>query len=403
MNPPAANPDAADLTLDVDAIRAETPACSGVAHLNNAGAALPPQTVVDETIDFLRLEATIGGYESVDREAERLDRMYGAGARLLNCEPHEIALTTNASEAWWRAFTSVPLHEGDRVVTGRAEYVSNAFGLMQAHQRGIEVVIVDDDETGQIDLAAVEAALDERVKLVALTHVPTSSGLVNPAAEVGALAKTVDALYLLDACQSAGQIPLDIDELQCDFLSLTGRKWLRAPRGTGMLYVRSSVLDSLRPPSFIDGYSADWVGQHAYELQPGSKRFELFETSFAAKAGLGVAIDYALDVGIEAIEARVTHLSASMREQLAAIDGVEVMDHGPRLCGIVTFRVAGHAPLAVKTALGAAGVNVSAGALSAWQVGHDDTPPAIVRASPHYYNTEDEVARLVELVSEMRG
>lgn len=389
-------------TLDVAAIRAETPACLDVAHLNNAGAALPPQVVVDETIDFLRLESTIGGYESVDREADRLDRMYRAGARLLNCAADEIALTTNASEAWWRAFTSVRLEPGDRIVTGRAEYVSNAFGMMQANAAGIDVVIVDDDESGQIDLARVEAVLDERVKLVALTHVPTSSGLVNPAAEVGALAKTVGALYLLDACQSTGQIPLDVEALQCDFLSLTGRKWLRGPRGTGMLYVRSSVLDSLRPPSFIDGYSADWTGRHAYELQPGSKRFELFETSFAAKAGLGVAIDYALDIGIEAIEARVGALASSMRDQLDSIDGVEVLDRGRRLCGIVTFTVAGHDSLAVKAALGAAGVNVSGGALSAWQVDHDGTPPSIVRASPHYYNTDDEIARLVEVVSELR-
>ncbi len=389
------------MPIDLDTVRSDTPASATVAHLNNAGAALPPKVVLDEVIDFLQSEATIGGYEIVARDAERLNRMYGAGARLLNCQSNEIALTTNASEAWWRALTSVPLNPGDRILTGRAAYVSNAFGMLQARRAGVEVIVIDDDESGQIDLESLTATIDERTKLVALTHVPTSSGLVNPAAEVGAIAKSASAYYLLDACQSAGQIPLDVDDLQCDFLSLTGRKWLRAPRGTGMLYVRSSILDDLRPPTFIDGYSADWTGADDYALAEGATRFELFETSFAAKAGLGVAIDYALDLGIEAIEERVTELGARLRTQLETIEGVNVLDRGKQLCGIVTFTVDGHDPVVVKDALIGAGVNVSGGALSAWQVEEGAELTPIVRASPHYYNTNDELDRLVDVLSDL--
>ncbi len=387
--------------VDVAKARADTPACEGVTHLNNAGSALPPQVVVDEVIDYLRLEATIGGYEAADRESDRLGRVYDAGARLLGCGPGELAFTTNASEAWWRAFTSVPLQAGDRILTDRAEYVSNAYGLLQAKARGVEVVVIPDDEHGQIDVDALRAEADERVRLVALTHVPTSSGLVNPAAAVGEVARSVGAFYLLDACQSAGQIPLDVDALHCDFLSLTGRKFLRGPRGTGLLYVRSTVLDSLAPPVFIDGHSADWTDVDTYRLQPDSGRFELFETNFAAKAGFGVAIDYALSVGLDAIRARVTDLADGLRHRLASIDDVTVHDHGRERCGIVTFSSARHDTAELTAAAKAAGINVSHAVPSPWQVEQGAQRPTLVRASPHYYNTDDETDRLCTVIADL--
>ncbi len=368
-------------------------------HLNNAGAALPPQAVVDEMIDYLRLESTRGGYETADRETERLGRVYRAGARLLNCNADELALTTNASEAWWRAFTAVPLTRGDRVLTDRAEYVSNAFGLMQAKARGVEVIVIPDDRHGQVDVEALRAAADERVKLVALTHVPTNNGLVNPAEAVGTIAESIGAFYLLDACQSVGQLELDVERLRCDFLSFTGRKFLRGPRGTGMLYVSSGTLDRLEPPGFIDGHSAEWTSAAHYEPAPTARRFELFESNFAAKAGLGVAIDYALDLGLDAIAERVGLLARRLRTGLGSIDRVVVRDRGERLSGIVTFDVEGFDGTEVKARAGEAGINVSLASPSPWQSSTSARRPMMTRASPHYYNDEAELDRLCEFVA----
>ncbi len=386
-------------TIDVGAVRADTPACEDVIHFNNAGAALPTQRVVDTGIEYLTYEARVGGYESVMDRDEQLNLVYRAGAEMFGCDPDELALTSNASEAWWRAFTSVPLQAGDRVLTGNAEYVSNAFGLMQAQRRGIEVTVIPDDQHGQIDVELFEAELDERVKLVSLTHIPTSGGLVNPAAEVGAMAAANGSLFLLDACQSAGQMPLNVEELQCDFMSLTGRKFLRGPRGTGLLYVRSSVMTELEHPTFIDGYSADWTAVDGYELNPTAKRFELFETSFAGKAGLGVAIEYANSIGLDAIQERVVGLAAHLREKLTSINGVNVHDQGINKCGIVTFSIDGVDAIVFRDGARAQGINVSTAAPSVWQVSQGAPDQSIVRSSVHYYNTEDEVARFCELVA----
>lgn len=385
--------------FDIEAVRADTPACERVTHFNNAGAALPPKVVYDTTIEFLNYEASVGGYESVLDRAEQLDLVYREGAVMFGCEPSELALTSNASEAWWRAFTSVPLAPGDRVLTGNAEYVSNAFGLIQAQQRGVEVTVIPDDEHGQVDLEQLGAELDERVKLVSLTHIPTSGGLVNPAAEVGAMARQNGSLFLLDACQSAGQMPLNVEELQCDFMSLTGRKFLRGPRGTGLLYVGSAVMADLAQPQFIDGYSADWTATDGYELHPTAKRFELFETSFAGKAGFGAALEYANSIGLDAIQERVVGLAARLRDQLAGIDGVAVHDQGINKCGIVTFSIDGVDAVEFRDEVRTHGINVSQTVPSVWQVSQGAPDQSIVRSSVHYYNTDEEIARFCEHVA----
>ncbi|MDA3040575.1 MAG: aminotransferase class V-fold PLP-dependent enzyme [Actinomycetota bacterium] len=393
-------PSPTDALVDrLDSFRRDTPAVELLLHFNNAGAALSPRPVVDAVIGHVELEAQVGGYEAAALAADAEAVLYRSAAHLLNCEQREVAFAVSASEAWWRAFSALPLQAGDRVLCGHSEYISNAFGLIQARNRGVSVELIPDDKSGQIDLEELEAALDERVKLVALTHVPTSSGLVNPAEEVGALAKNVGALYLLDACQSAGQLPLDVQAIGCDFLSITGRKFLRAPRGTGLLFARSSVLPELGHSPFIDGRSAQWTSPWEYQLDPTARRFELFEVSYAAKLGLGVAIDYALDVGLDRIAHRVGRLAAALRSALVEVPGVEVHDQGERRCGIVTFSIGGMPASEVTTSLRQRRINTSFGTASAAQfdLGLRGVPE-VVRASVHYYNTEDEVGRFVDEV-----
>lgn len=388
------------MSIDIEAVRADTPACRDLIHFNNAGAALPPTCVVESVVEHLRSEAALGGYEAQDATAAARARTYAATARLLNCSPGEVAMTTGASEAWWRAFQSVPLVPGDRVLACRAEYNSNAFALIQAEGAGVVVDIVPDDVYGQIDLDALASMLDERVKLVTLTHAPTSGGLVNPAEAVGALVKEHGALYLLDACQSAGQRVLDVEQLHCDFLALAGRKFVRGPRGTGALYVRGSAMAGLNDPTFIDSHSAEWVREDKYALAPGATRYELFESSIAAQIGLGVAIEYALAVGIAEIQERVTSLAVRLRKLLVGLDRVRVHDQGRERSGIVLFGVEGTDVRELVAGLRANAVNTSAASSQTSQLdlgarGID----AGVRASVHYYNTEAEQDRFMEVLA----
>lgn len=388
------------MPIDVDRARALTPGTQHVCHLNNAGAALPPQPVIDAVSTHLQREATIGGYEAEAEAGERLEAVYDSVAALLGAGRDEIAIVESATAAWMAAFTSVPFAPGDRILTGRTEYASNAINLLLARQRhGVEVVVVDDDEHGQISLDGLRAAIDDRTKLIALTHVATSGGLVNPAAAVGQIAKDAGVLYLLDACQSVGQRPIDVDALQCDMLAATGRKFLRGPRGTGFLYVRGSVLDTLRPQQ-LDLRGASWTEPERFEMQPNARRFEEWESSRALTLGLGAAVDHALSWGLDNIAHRTTGLATRLRQMLGAHPHVTVHDKGIDMCGIVTFSVEGIEANRVKTVLASQGINTSVAMVTSAQY---DFPRRnlvqVVRASPHYYNTEAELARLVEVVT----
>ncbi|MBA2681871.1 MAG: aminotransferase class V-fold PLP-dependent enzyme, partial [Ktedonobacteraceae bacterium] len=291
-------------------------------------------------------------------------------------------------------FYSIPFSPGDRILTGMDEYASNYIALLQvARKTGAVIDVIPNDETGQISLAALRNALDKRVKLIALTHVPTNSGLVNPAREVGQIAREAGVLYLLDACQSIGQIPLDVQAIGCDFLSATGRKFLRAPRGTGLLYVRKSRLEQLEPP-FLDMHAAEWTAPDRYEIRDDARRFENWETNFAGKAGLGVAIDYALNWGLEPIQERVTALATQFRAQLQALPRVTVRDIGAQKCGIVTFQVENKAAEQIRQGFAQHSINVSVSGRSSTRLDMEARGlEEVVRASVHYYNTEEEIER----------
>jgi cysteine desulfurase/selenocysteine lyase len=392
------------LSLDVARARAETPGVEHVAHLNNAGAALAPVPVLDAVIEHLRREAEIGGYEAAAERREQIEHTYDGIARLIGARRDEVAIVENATRAWDMAFYSLAFRPGDRILTTRAEYASNYIALRQVADRsGAALVVVPDDEHGQVDVAALASMLDERVKLVSLVHVPTQGGLVNPAAAVGAVCRAAGVPLLLDACQSVGQMPIDVGEIGCDMLSATGRKFLRGPRGTGFLYVRRDLIETLEPP-LLDLHAAEWQADGSYRIRPDARRFENWETNYATKIGLGVAVDYALDWGLEPIRARVTALAADLRAQLEATPGVQTHDLGEERCAIVTFSVAGRPAAEVVEALVAEGINVSLspGTYSRLDFGHRGIE-SLVRASVHYYNEPAELDRLVERVAVVVG
>lgn len=379
--------------LDIARLRAETPACEKLIHFNNAGSSLMPRPVYQALLDHLALEQSIGGYEAEDEACPVLEDFYDAFATLLNCDRTEIAYVENATRAWDMAFYSLPLKEGDRILTAEAEYVSNFLGFLhQARRRGLGVDVVPSDASGQLDLDAMQRLVTPRTKLIAITHIPTQGGLVNPAEEVGKIARLHGITYLLDACQSAGQMPLDIEKIGCHLLSGTGRKFMRGPRGTGFLYVSNAILEQLDPP-FIDLHAATWTDARSYEIRPDARRFENWESFVAGRVGLRAAVRYALEVGLEPIRARVAMLADRLRQQLADLPGVRVQDLGRVRSGIVTFTKEDELPRAVQARLHAAGINVSVSSRSSAQLDFGRRGLSqVVRASVHYFNTEEEIS-----------
>lgn len=388
--------------MDLDRIRADTPATARRAYLHNAGAALMPRAVVDALKNHIDLEAEIGGYAAFRQEIGRCEAVYGSVARLINAKPEEIALVENATVAWQMAFYSLQFAPGDRILTAEAEYAANYVAFLQMAKRtGVVIDVVPSDSTGELDVTALERMIDDRVKLIAITWVPTNGGLANPAAVVGRIAKAHGIPYLLDACQAVGQMVVDVEALNVDMLSATGRKFLRGPRGTGFLYARKGFLDRMEPP-VIDHYAAPWVARDRYELRPDARRFENWENNYAARLGLGAAVDYALDIGMEQIAARCLALSGRLRAGLAATGGVTLLDLGRTPSAIVSFNVDGiEAREVVRRAL-AAGIVIGASEPESTRIDSENRNLAdTVRASPHYYNSEAEVDRLIDLCREM--
>lgn len=389
--------DVSTAAIDVGRARRETPGCDEVLHFNNAGAALMPRPVVEAHVEHVRLEARVGGYEAAAERADALESVYASVARLLGAQPDEVALAESATRAWQMVFYAMDFAPGDRILTHRAAYASNYIAFLQvARQTGAEVVVVPSDDAGQVDLDALERELRQGAKLVALTHVPTNGGLVNPASEVGALAAEAGTPYLLDACQSAGQLPLDVRALGCTMCSATGRKYLRAPRGTGFLYVRRDWVGRLEPP-VLDLHAATWTAPGSYAVRDDARRFEAWEASYAARLGLGAAVAYAMDWGLEAIEGRVTRLAEDLREALRSLAGVTVHDVGRRRCGIVALSHDGAPAEALQQALREQDVNTSVSSRSSTLLDAEARAlPDLLRASLHYYNTTDEIDRFVE-------
>jgi len=389
------------MTIDIAKVRAETPGVENAIHLLACGAGLMPQPVIDAVTDHINLEAGAGGYEAEALEAERLDAVYDDVARLVGAGRREIALLENATVAWCHAFYALAFKPGDRILTCEAEYAANYVAFLQRAKRdGIVIDVVPSDETGMLDVAALEDMIDDRVGLIAITWIPTNGGLVNPAAAVGKIARQHNIPYILDACQAVGQMPVDVAALGCDFLSATGRKFLRGPRGTGFLYIREALLDTTEP-AMIDHFGAPWVAADRYELRDDARRFETWENAYALRAGLGAAVAYANDIGMEPIKERAWMLADGLRARLAALPGARVCDIGSEKCAIVSFTVEGlDDPRMIVASLRAEGIKIGTSDPDSTRLDSEARGLAdVFRAAPHYYNTESELDRLIEALA----
>ncbi|HYK82320.1 MAG TPA: aminotransferase class V-fold PLP-dependent enzyme [Gemmatimonadales bacterium] len=385
--------------------RSDTPGCRDRIHLNNAGAALMPRPVLDALIRHLEREAAIGGYEAADEAAPRVQETYELVARLVGATARHIALVENATVAFAQALSAFDFHAGDRIVTTRTDYPSNQLMYLSlARRAGVVTVRADDLPEGGVDPESVRRlARDPRTRLVALSWVPTNSGLVQEARAVGAVCAELGVPYLVDACQSVGQMAVDVGELRCDFLCATARKFLRGPRGMGFLYVSDRMLERGAFPLLVDLRGADWTDPDAFRLADGARRFENWEFAYALVLALGAAARYALEVGPGGSE-RAWRLAALLRERLAALPGVRVLDRGRARCAIVSIAVAGRDADELKLRLRERGINTSAAAREHGVLDMDDKAvTSVLRLSPHYYNTEDELDGAVRALRELTG
>lgn len=384
------------MRIDIDKIRRDTPGLKTVNHLLASGSALMPKQVVEAITDHIQLEAEIGGYEAADVRGDALQAVYASVAGLINAKPQEIALMENATAAWCMAFYSQPLKRGDRILTCQAEYAANYVAYLQRAKRdGIIIEVIPNNASGALDVAALELMLQQPAALVSITWIPTNGGLVNPAAEVGKLTQKYGVPYLLDACQAVGQMPVDVAAIGCDYLTATGRKFLRGPRGTGFLYIREALI-SQTEPAMIDHFAAPWVAADQYELRDDARRFENWENAYALRAGLGAAVDYAMAIGLENIQQRAWGLANSLREHLSAISGAQLRDAGREHCAIVSFSIQGLEPRETVATLRAQGINIGASAPSSTLLDSEARAlPTVLRAAPHYYNTEADIEQLV--------
>ena len=405
-------------SIPLDRVFADTPAKKNLIHLNNAGASLMPTSVLNSQVDYLNDEASIGGYETVIKHKHKLDHVYQSVANLLNPQvvsPDEIALFESATVGFSQTFYSIPFQSGDKILCIEQEYVSNYLVYLHLQkEKGIDIMIIPTISNGEICLQSLAKILQEtdNIKVVSICHIPTNSGLVVDIESVGNIIRSSrygeNIIYVIDACQSAGQLCLDIEKIQCDILTATSRKYLRGPRGAGFAYVKNSSMKkyNMHPP-IIDLRGARWKNKDSYELDETAKRFEWWEFNYAAQLGMGVAIDYAMDIGIENIERRIKKLSNYLRRRLAETSEAIVLHSvGNVQCGIVSFDIMGmEGADVVRTLREKYNINVSLSGPTSTLLDsrRRDTNLNLIRASVHYYNDEDEIEKFISAIDEIQN
>ena len=379
--------------------REDTPGCTNQIHFNNAGAGLMPASVLDAIVVHLIREANFGAYESADRAEDAVADAYANVAKLLGTQPGNVAVVENSTVAFFQALSAFDFQRGDVIVTTRNDYISNQLAYLSLARRfGVELRRAADLPSGGVDPQSVKELLrDSRVRLLAVTWVPTNSGLMQPVEALGAIAEAAGVPYLVDGCQGVGQIPIDVMKLRCDFFSGTARKFLRGPRGIGFLYVSDRALKRGDFPLYIDMRGADWMSADSFAPAPDARRFENWEFAYSLLLGLGAAARYALDVDVERGGRRARELAVSLRSKLSGVSGIRVLDRGKELAALVTLQVPGWDAAELSKFLRTRGINSSA-SLRAYAVIDMDEKGAAsaLRLSPHYYNTEEEVETVIE-------
>ncbi|BBM87599.1 aminotransferase class V-fold PLP-dependent enzyme [Candidatus Uabimicrobium amorphum] len=376
--------------LNIKQLRKDTPGVEHVLHLNNAGASLAPTPVVHAMTDYLQREALHGGYELANRSQRNIEKVYHSLAQLLRCSSDEIAITESGTHAWNSIVYGLNFNKGDTILVSRSEYGSNIASLRHICQKtGAQLGFIEHNAQNQVRLESLKKLLNPTVKLVAITHIACNSGMINPIEQIGEMLTTTAAFYLVDACQSVGQRQVDVKAVQCDALVGTSRKWLRGPRGMGFAYIATEKEAKIYP-AMLEQYALLSPEKVLEQLQVryGARKIELTEKNMALVLGLGVAVDYALKIGMENIQNKVSLLGDYLRQCLSQIPRIKVCDDGRGHCGIVTFTVDNISSIQIKNMLAQENTNVAVmPSFLSPLLGFKD----VVRASPHYYQTRKDL------------
>lgn len=388
--------------MNIHALRRETPGCHDKIFLNSAGSSLMPDVVAKKMIDYLQDEQMIGGYGLAEKyDIEQCD-FYNQVAKLIHAKPNEICFAASATDAYSKALSCIPFAKGDIILTSETDYVSNQLAFLSLQKRmGIDVIRCRHLPNDDIDLADIESKIEEyKPKLVAITHVPTNSGIVQDVVRIGKMCANRDILYLVDGCQSIGQFEVDVNEIQCDFLTATGRKFLRGPRGTGFLFVSEKVLNAGLYPLFFDQNGATWTGENTFELNPAAVRFENWEKNYAGLLGLKEAVCYLNEVGIKNVAERNDHLQKYFRELLAQVKNIKVQDEGSKLCSLITVTKEDGSIKELKSVLDYHSVSYSISGVDGAVIDFGKKGiQEVVRFSPHYFNTEEELHQVAGILA----
>ena len=392
--------------MNIDIHRNQTPGCKGKIHFNNAGASLMPQSVIDSMVEYINLEAMIGGYEAADKKSIEIAGFYESAGQLLNCSAKNIAFTSSATNSFARALSCIPFQEGDSILLANEDYISNQIAFLSLQKRfKLKILRAKSLRTGGVDVEDMKRLMDiHHPKLVSLTHIPSNTGLVQPVEEVGTCCEERNIYYLVDGCQSVGQIPVDVQKIRCDFFSATMRKFLRGPRGAGFLYVSDKIINQKLEPLFIDMRGADWISVDEYSPCMDARRFEEWELPYALVLGSKAAIAYANNLGLEKIKERNTYLCNRVRKGISEIRGLRLLDIGPELSSIITVEIKGQNSQDVLQGLRNENINTSVGyrSFALIDFAAKDVEWAL-RISPHYYNTEEEVDILIHALKKYQS
>jgi selenocysteine lyase/cysteine desulfurase len=389
--------------MNIHQLRADTTATAHLIHFNNAGASLMPDSVLNAIKNHLDLECRMGGYEAGALQKDVSSTFYSNIARLLNTSPNNIAAASNATDAYARALSSIPFKRGDVILTTNNDYNSNQFAFISLQKRfGIQLVRATDLPKGGVDVQDIAKKVKaKKPRLIAITHIPTNSGLIQDIESIGQICREQDILFLLDACQTVGQLPIDVQAIGCDFLTATCRKFLRGPRGVGFLYVSDKVLSMGLCPLFMDLNGANWVAPSQYEIISTARRFETWEFAHALLIGGAAAAQYALSVGIENIAERNALLGAHLRTGLSNIAGVRLLDEGEKKASIITIAIPEKSIITLKNVLHARHINTSISTIGAALIDFSRKGVSeALRISPHYYNTVEEIEQFLAVLKE---
>lgn len=394
--------------MDIEQIRADTPALAQITYMNAAGSAISPEPVYNAMVFMLDEEARIGGYHTHYKYEQELETdLYAAVAKLINAKPSEIAIVENATIAWQKIFYSLAMtwQKGDVILSSTLEYGANLVAFMHVKQLyGVETMVIPDNEFGEIDVDGLDAQIEDlkaagkNIVLIAISHMPSNNGLVQPAEAIGKIANKHNITYLLDACQSIGQYPVNVKKIGCDFLTTTSRKFLRGPRGNGFLYASSKQLETI-VPNTLDFFGAELDGADKYTLRKDARRFEDWENAYALRAGLHAACDYALELGMHRIWKRSQIVSAKLRKAIAEIPQIHIADLGNVKSSIITCYHETKSSKDICAFLEEENILITlAGDHSAPWDGEKRKLPERLRFSPHYYNDENDMDKLIEIL-----